>query len=70
MDSRSYSMTTALHEAACNDQLEVARLIVLSGGHVDPLDKDEETPLMMAAQFKAFSTFLRKLTVTLQDVSH
>ena len=67
-------MTTALHEAACNDQLATARLIILSGGHVDPLgwfqflilniyifssDKDQETPLMMAAQFQAFPTFIR-----------
>ena len=39
LNARSYSLTTPLHEAACNNHLLVAKILILSGSDVDPTGK-------------------------------
>ena len=39
LNARSYSLTTPLHEAACNNHLLVAKILILSGCEVDPTGK-------------------------------
>ena len=39
LNSRSYTLTTPLHEAAARGQTAIVDLLLLSGALVDPVDK-------------------------------
>lgn len=52
INSRSYSLSTPLHEAVCNNQLESVEILLDSNCEVDIFDRDGETPLQLAIEMR------------------
>lgn len=46
---RECSMGTALHAACSGGHLSVVHILLQAGAHLDVLDRDHNTPLMLAA---------------------
>ena len=53
---------TALHFAACGDQLEIVKILLNNGAEIDPEDNHHHTPLVLSVEAKKYDVMLHLIT--------